>query len=300
MALRKDLWRVGVIRQPLSDILGGAPLAADTVQWLPALPGLHFDADPMPIWRDGNLYVFVETYDYHTRHGTIDVLTLDANFQLIDRQVVLREAWHVSYPYLIEAEGALYMLPEAHRSGRATLYRCVDFPTKWEVAARIDLDVVPIDATPFRHQGLWWLAYTPATTRADKVSALHLAFAERLEGPWTPHSANPVLYDPSSARPGGTPIQGAGGEWIMPMQDCRTTYGGGIRPLRIDALSPDRFVADALAPLSIPARFAPYTAGLHTLSAAGPITLIDAKQVRLSPETLWLDMRHEMRRLIRR
>ena len=299
MALRKDLWRVGLVRQPLADLLNGVPFAANAVHWLPALPGLCFDADPMAIWRDGKLYVFVETYDYRTRHGAIDVLTLDADFHILDRQPALRAPWHLSYPYLIETNGALYMLPEAHRSGHVTLYRCTSFPNIWEAVARIDLDVAPIDATPVWHDGLWWLFYTPATSRADKVSALHLAFAERLEGPWTPHPGNPVVYDPSCARPGGTPVRVAD-QLIVPMQDCRRTYGGGIRPLRIEVLSPSEFVAQPAACVEIPAGFAPYTDGLHTMCAAGPVTLIDAKQFRLSAETLLLDMRHEMRRLIRR
>lgn len=299
MALRKDIWRVGLVKQQLTDILAGAPLEDAKVHWLPALPGLQFDADPIAIWRDGKLYLYVETYDYRTRHGTIDVLTLDGEFRVINRRPALREPWHLSYPFLIESDGELYMLPEAHRSGHLTLYRCVRFPDKWEPAARLALDVVPIDATPVWHDGRWWLFYTPATTRADKVSALHLAYADRLEGPWTPHPGNPVLYDPSCARPGGTPVV-QDGKLVFPMQDCRNSYGGGIRPLRIKTLSPSEFEAEPGVCLTIPASFSPYSDGLHTLSAAGPITFIDAKKVVLSPETLLLDIRHELRRIVGR
>jgi hypothetical protein len=56
------------------------------------------------------------------------------------------------------------------------------------------------------HDGRWWLAYAAADRETDKMAALHFAFAEKLEGPWHPHPANPVRVDRGGARPGGTPV----------------------------------------------------------------------------------------------
>ena len=298
MALAKDIWRAGVVRAPIGELLAAGSVEGREVVWLPDAGPLRFLADPFGVWRDGRLFVFVETYDYRVRVGAIEVLTFDADLALVDRRAALSEPWHLSYPFIVEDGGETYMLPEAHKSGRLTLYRADAFPVDWAPVAVLEgLDAVAIDATPVFHEGLWWLFYTPATTRAAKVSALHVAWAERLAGPWTPHAGNPVRYDAGSSRPGGTPgvVDGA---LVLPVQDCRETYGGAIRALRITRLTPDAFEAEAGPAIRAPASFGRYVAGLHTLAAAGEVTLIDAKRVELSPRTLAMDAARALRKRV--
>jgi hypothetical protein len=258
------------------------------VRWLPAGPPFTFLADPFGLWRDGTLHLFAEAYDYRTRHGIIDLLRFEAGGERFERTTVLREPWHLSYPCVFEADGAVFMAPEAHRSGGFTLYRAAEFPYRWEPFARPELDGPAIDPTPFRHGGLWWLAYSPTGTQAEKQGRLHLAFAEALSGPWRPHPGNPVRVDRSSSRPGGTPFLHQG-VLTLPVQDCVRTYGAAIRLLRIRELTPDRFVADASAPIEAPTSAAPYRDGLHTLSACGDLTLVDVKRIDRSLNGLAID-----------
>jgi hypothetical protein len=292
MPIRKDIWQIGAVRAPLAEILETG-LGKREIAWLQDMPALQFLADPFGVWRDGRLYVFAEAYDYNTRHGVIDVLAFDASYRLLERRCVLREPWHLSYPFIIESDGEVYMMPEAFRSGRVTLYRAVEFPHRWEPTQRIVLDHAPIDATPVFHNGLWWLFYTPATTRLAKVSALHVAFASALTGPWTPHPRNPVRLDASSSRPGGTPIL-KDGVVVLPMQDCRATYGGGLRALTVTTLTPNAFEATVGETMTL-AGFD----GMHTLSAAGDVTLIDAKRFHLSAASLTSDVRYLFRKAFR-
>jgi hypothetical protein len=169
------------------------------------------------------------------------------------------------------------MAPEAHRSGAFTLYRCVEFPDRWEAAARFELDTPAIDPTPFRHDGLWWLAYSPTGPQSAKQGRLHLAFAESLTGPWRPHPGNPVRVDRASSRPGGTPVL-LGGVLALPVQDCSRTYGGAVRHLAIHTLTPERFEAVAGPAIHAPLSAGAWQDGLHTLSACGELTLIDVKR----------------------
>jgi hypothetical protein len=298
MPLLKDIWRVGIVPVPLRQILEAGSLEGFQPVWLPELPALCFMADPFGIWRDGRLYLFVETYDYRERLGRIEVLILDSAFNIQERRLVLEEPWHLSYPFLIESEGAVYMLPEANRSGRLTLYRAEAFPFDWKPVYTISLDHVAIDATPVFYDGLWWLFYTPALSRAEKFGALHVAFAPGLMGPWKTHPLNPVRFDMSSARPGGTPVVTADGI-ILPVQDCSKTYGGAMRTLHITRLTPEKFEARATAAIHAPSNAQPYTAGFHTLSAAGNVTLIDAKKFTVSPSSLASDVSHVARKLLR-
>ena len=287
MPRRCDLWRVGIVRAGISEIAAGG-LGNHAIDWLAEEPSFRFLADPFGLWRDERLHIFAEAYDYRTRHGVIDRLSFDADLRLRDRATVLREPWHLSYPYVFEAEGETWLLPEAHRSGTLTLYRAVDFPDRWEATARIALDVVPIDATPFRHGDRWWLFYSGGSDRAARMGALHVAWAERLEGPWHVHPCNPIRRDIGGGRPGGTPFL-EGDTICLPVQDCRRTYGGAVRILRFARLTPDLAETDLGPPICAPADTA-YSEGFHTLAACGPVTLIDAKRIDRSGRGWLIDL----------
>lgn len=288
MPRRSDIWRIGVVDAPIAAAAAPGGLEAAAIRWLPAGRPFTFLADPFGLRRDGVTHLFAEAYDYRTRHGVIEHLTLDDEGGVAGRATVLREPWHLSYPYVFEAEGDVWMAPEAHRSGALTLYRAVGFPDRWEAAVRLELDTPAIDPTVFRHGGLWWLAYSPSGPQAHKQGRLHLAHAERLSGPWRTHPGNPVRVDLASSRPGGTPFL-VGDGLTLPVQDCSRTYGGAIRLLRILDLAPDRFEAEAGAEMGPPASAAPYRDGLHTLSACGDMTLIDVKRIDRSPGGLAID-----------
>ncbi len=296
MALRKDIWRPAIVERSLQDIVVAGGIGDAPLHWLPEQRPYAFLADPFGLWRDGLLHLFVERFDYRDRRGTIDLLVYDRHFHLIEQREILAEPWHLSYPFVFEADGETWMLPEAHRSGRLTLYRAVDFPLCWKPAAVIPLDCVAVDATPFHHEGRWWLFYTSAGDRQSKVAELHVAHSERLTDGWRPHRQNPVRQDPVSARPGGTPFL-INGKLLLPVQNCLTTYGGAIGMLDIGTLTPERFSARLDGPIAPPDSVAPFAEGMHTLSAAGPVTLIDVKRTRLSVRGLAIEARRELARL---
>lgn len=291
MPLRSDIWRTGLVEAPI-EAVAAAGIAAAAVRWLPEEPAFSFIADPFGLWRDGRLHLFVEAYDYRTRHGVIDLVEMTADLTPAGRRTVLREPWHLSYPQVFEAEGEVWMAPEAHRSGALTLYRAAQFPDVWEPAVRLELDSPAVDGTVFRHGGLWWIAYSPSGPQSFKQGRLHLAHAERLFGPWRAHPGNPVRIDRTSSRPGGTPFRGDDGQLVLPVQDCARTYGGGVRFLHVHELAPDRFEAEAKGLLAPPP--GAYGDGLHTLSGCGPVTLFDVKRIDRSSRGLMIDLRRRL------
>ncbi len=277
-AIRTDLWRVGIVKAPITRILAEADLGAFGIAWLPAAGPLRFTADPFGLWKDGLLHIFLEAYDYRTKRGEIELLILDESLSLVERGVVLREPWHLSYPFVFEADGEIWMLPEGYRSGHLTLYRATDFPRRWEPERRFVFPEAAIDATPVRAQDGWWMFYTPPAPKPWRTSALKLARADHLLGQWERCGDTPILINRGGARMGGTPVW-MGDTLLLPTQDCRDTYGGAIsirtvtgapgRGLRIEATGPR---------ITAPPGFHPFVEGLHTLSQAGPVTLIDAKR----------------------
>jgi hypothetical protein len=295
MELLKDIWRPLIVAAGIEEIARRGSLEGFALHWLPESGALAYTADPFGFWHEGVLHVFFEHFDYRTAHGTIGVHVLDAAMRVVETRIVLREAWHLSYPAVFAWEGDLWMLPEACGSGTATLYRAVDFPFRWEPAVRLALDAVPIDATPLRWQDRWWLFYAPAGTPAERLTHLHAAWADRLEGPWTPHPANPLVVDPQGARPAGLPFV-LDGKLVLPIQDCRLSYGSGLRLLTIDTLDESRFSAQSGPLVGPPSGAGAYGAGCHTLVAAGPVTLVDVKRRIFSFEALSLRPRREWRR----
>ena len=275
-----DIWRCAIVRQSADAIVRNG-IDAGAIVWLPDMPPHAFRADPFGLWRDGKLHVFAEAFDYRTRVGHIDLLVYDSDLSLIECRTVLKTPWHLSYPYVFEAEGETWMLPEAYQSGTLTLYRARAFPSRWEAACRIPLDGPAIDATPLFHQGRWWLFYSPSHSRMARRSHLHVAWSDRLSGPWQLHPLNPVRIDLAGARPGGTPRL-VDGVIILPVQDCRSSYGGAIRELSITRLDERNFIATDHDGVSAPPWMAPYSDGLHTLSTAGLVTLIDVKRMDAS------------------
>jgi hypothetical protein len=276
-----DIWRCAIVKRPIEMLASSAPDRTEIV-WLPESRPMAFRADPFGLWRNDRLHVFAEAFDYRDRLGHIDLLVYDAAFRLLECRPVLKAPWHLSYPFVFEADGETWMLPEAYRSGTLTLYRARQFPDDWEAVCRIPLDGPAIDPTPFFYRGKWWLFYTPSGVKATRRSHLHVAWAERLTGPWTPHRLNPVRVDLASGRAGGTPFVEQG-RLILPVQDCRRTYGKAIRALSILHLDEERFEAEDSPWLDAPAWMAPFSDGFHTIAAAGPVTLIDVKRMVSSP-----------------
>lgn len=274
---RLTRWRPAIVRHPAPDLTQQS-LEHAGLAWLPDPGPWSFRADPFGLWRNGHLYVFVERFDYSNPRGRIEVLTYDPSLQLTRVEDALSEPWHLSYPFVFEADGATWMLPEGAASGELTLYICEKFPTVWIPTSSIPVRQGALDATPLHWRGRWWLFYAVRQKPPDRGHELHVAYSDQLGGEWKEHPRNPVRVGLADCRPAGTPLVTKMGI-DLPVQDGRNTYGGAVQRLRISVLDDQRFEAQTHSWLSPPADVAPFEAGLHTLSSAGPVSLIDLKQM---------------------
>ncbi|MGV3580072.1 glucosamine inositolphosphorylceramide transferase family protein [Brevundimonas sp.] len=289
-----DLWRSGFVRRALTEVHADG-VGARAVTWLPDQGPFAYVADPFGIAREGLVTVFAEHFDYRSRRGEIRYFQYDDDI-LVGQGVAIAEPFHLSYPQLIEDGGELYMLPEGYKSGGLTLYRCVRFPDQWEPAHRI-LDVPAIDATVVKHGGKWWMFHALPGPADRAMRELHVAQADSLIGPWTPHAANPVRSGFHASRPGGTAYE-VDGVLHLPVQDCAGTYGAAINLLRIDALTPETFQAAVVRRFDAGDLLDGYADGFHTLSGHGDVTCIDVKGIRRSPAEGWVRTQYKVRRLL--
>lgn len=266
-------WNIGLIDAPIEQVPG---LAAPRVTWLP-LRRDHFAADPFGIERDGVLHVFFEDFDQNKARGVIGHIAVTADGTASEPEVVLDPGVHASYPYLLEQDGAIFMLPETAASGELVLYEAVEFPHRWRRAATLLPGIPAADPTIVEHDGRWWLFATRTDRGANQN--LFVWYSPTVEGPWTPHPLNPVKTDARSARPAGTPFIVAG-RLHRPSQDNSRIYGGRVVVNEISTLTPDDFTERPVG-LVQPWPGSPYPDGLHTLSSVGRRTLIDGNRRHL-------------------
>ncbi len=89
-------------------------------------------ADPFLFQHDGECYLFYEAYADGDRKAHIAVSRF--NGDKVERiGVALDCPHHLSYPFVFREGDDIFMMPETHQSQRVEIWRCTEFPLKWEL-----------------------------------------------------------------------------------------------------------------------------------------------------------------------
>lgn len=280
MLTRAPHWRTGWRRATGPDTLERGHHPEEGWSSLPD-DGYHFYADPFLLERDGRTHLFLEDFDHRTGKGVISVVELTERGPVGRPRTILQHDAHLSYPFVLEHDGDVWMIPETSGAQTVELYRAVSYPDVWE-RKEILLDGLTIsDATPFQHEGRWWMTGT-VRDGGSYSDALYLWSAADLRGPWEPFHANPVLVDIASARPAGA-VALRGGRLLRPTQDCRAGYGAALNVMEITRLDHEGFEQRLVAHLE-PSDQWPGRR-LHTLNSGGGFEVVDGS--RLSFRASW-------------
>lgn len=198
-------------------------------------PRGRFLADPFVIEVDGRHFLFVEDYSYAAQRAVISVCEAGPGETWSPPRPVLDCGHHVSYPFVFEHNGVVYMIPETHQAERIGLYKAINFPHQWQLD-RVLLDGIrAVDTTIHIETDRVWL-FTNVLEGPEDRGELHLFSSRSLYGEWCPHPRNPIVSDPSRARPAGRLFY-RNGVRIRPSQDCSRGYGFAMLLNRIDVLS---------------------------------------------------------------
>ena len=134
-------------RKTHGDAIADQPAGAGlTFQRHPNNPGSYF-ADPFVFARDGRHYLFVEEYLYASNKGVISLITIGDDGKLSPSRMVLERPYHLSYPFVFEHDGEIYMIPETGDARRVELYRADRFPDRWSLHSVLIDNIAAYDVT---------------------------------------------------------------------------------------------------------------------------------------------------------
>lgn len=236
-----------------------------------------FVADPFVVSRGGEDFLFAEALVDGGPKGHIVVARLPAQTQSVLFEHVLTEAHHLSYPHVFEHDGEMFMMPETAQAGKLSIYRAVDFPTRWEKHCDVIDDARVVDATIVQRADRFYLFCTLVPPNGSSWDELSIFHGPSVFGPWTPHALNPVKSDVRGSRMGGR-FRIIRDRLLRPAQDCSTGYGAKLAWYEVTTLTPDTCTERRIGEWD-PKVFGDFT-GLHTYDAHGDIEVLDIKMDR--------------------
>jgi hypothetical protein len=172
---QQDIWSIGIYTGSDPFALRSHPGVGDR----PVLQAadvtdvaVRFVADPFIVRVGAGWYMFFEALECASRRGVIGLASSKDGYSWRYEKIVLREPFHLSYPYVFEWQGSYYMIPETGAESAVRLYRAVEFPGQWQCVCKL-LTGTYWDSSVIYQDGLWWLF-----SLDDKVCLLDSASTE--------------------------------------------------------------------------------------------------------------------------
>ena len=268
-ALRIEHWFLGFRFGGGTGARAIAPDLAGFTRIVP--PRDRIWADPFPIERNGRYFVFFEEAPVATGKGHIAMLEITREGRWSEPVRVLERDYHLSYPFLLEHQGELYMVPETGANRTVEVWRCVDFPGRWRLERTLLDGVRLVDATFHRQGERWWMFAAGAPEGWSVNDELHIFHADHFLGEWRPHERNPVKSDVRASRPAGR-LYWRNGALYRPAQICVPDYGSGLALHRVLRLTPHEYAERQVERVLPGAQLL----GLHTVNCAGELMVVDA------------------------
>lgn len=203
----------------------------------------HFWADPFTFNYNDINYVFFENYSYSKAKGVITCGILKNNKISSIKDVLVRD-YHLSYPFMVQINKDIFMIPETGQNKRLEVYKSTEFPLKWDLYSTGFDGVTLVDTTLYTdsNNDLWIFTNIGSAPLYDCGSELYIFKIDSLKlNKIIPHKKNPVIIDCKYGRNAG-PIFKDGDKVIRPSQYIiNEVYGYGINLSIIKKLTIDEY-----------------------------------------------------------
>lgn len=283
-------WNIGFVEMSAEAIVSSKETSIE-VHWIKHQYKDRFFADPFILSADDkDIKVLVEEFPYYDKKGVISLLTIDRrDFSLIERKVILKQAYHMSYPFILRDEygNIKWISPEASMSGNLYRYSYNPDLGKLENQALL-IDEPLLDSTIVKHNDLFWLFCTKRGENSNRD--LYIFYSNTPEGPWTPHIKNPVISNAALARPAGYIVEIEGTLYRV-IQKCDKHYGEAVNVSRITVLNKNDFQEEFVKELR--AQKDDYSYCFHTINGFKDLCVVDGVKVEFHPlRRIWYEFRN--------
>lgn len=238
-------------------------------------PKDRFWADPFVYEKNDNYYIFIEELIYKENRGKISVIEIDEKGNYSIPKAIIERDYHLSYPFLFEEGDDLYILPETSENNTIELYKCIEFPLKWELDKVLMSGLNAVDSTILKHNNKYWLFCNVLENEgASSLDELFLFYSDSLfNDDWIKHPCNPIVSDVSQARPAGR-IFKENYKLYRPSQDSAKGYGYGMKINEIVELTETSYKEEIIQ--SIHPNWTKDLLSTHTINHEKKLTVIDA------------------------
>ena len=240
------------------------------------LPKDEFWADPFLYEYEDNQYVFFENYSYKTEKGKISCGKVKDD-KLVEITDVLDLPYHLSYPYIFEENGVMYLMPETSENKRLEIYRCQSFPDQWEICTTAFEGEQVVDASFYvDEQSKKWLFLNKIVApNVDRTSELHIYLVDSIKlKRLIPHNQNPVIIDSRFARNGGAIFKNGEHVFRPSQRNTDGIYGRALNINRIKKLSIAEYEEETIQ--RVEANFQPAFVSIHHLHQTNGMFVFDA------------------------
>lgn len=257
-------YNIGIIRKDIASVLNDNE---NEIVWLKHKYKDRFFADPFLIKQDDEFYyLLVEEYPFKTEKGAISLLKVDKKeFRLIQKQVVIEEPYHLSFPFCEENGDTI--IPESVAANETYVYS-FDLNTMRVTDKKKLIDTGLIDGVYYKD---YLFASKITNPKLDLYSFISVngVYQECNNGKPVISS---ILYSRSAGR-----IFECNGVVYRPTQDCEERYGKKIQITKVDDLSKGCLVYSPFKTIDS-SKYPPFNETMHTFNVYNGFVIVDGSK----------------------
>jgi len=240
------------------------------------MPKDEFWADPFLFNYKEKDYVFFENYSYKTKKAKISCGIING-FELKEVKDVLKLDYHMSYPYIFRDGSEIFLMPETNDNNRLEIYKCLEFPNKWELfSTAFDGEKVS-DAFFFDDEKSqkWLFINKELNTYSTGDNELYIYKVDsiklnKIEG----HKQNPVIIDARTARNAGSIFKYKNQDYRPSQANVDGIYGRGLNVNKIKKLTIEEYIEETV--VTVKPNFYKGLNSVHHLAQKDNLFVIDA------------------------
>jgi hypothetical protein len=184
----------------------------------------HTTADPFLFVEGDDLFLFYECQNVNEK-GHIRVKKTNDLINFNDLGCILKEEFHLSYPFVFRHKSSIFMVPESINANEIILYKFSDFPIKLEKQKTLLVGKY-CDSSLFYYNEIWYLFTT-------SNQGFEIYYSKDIENySFVPHPSNPISNNPKFQRNGGS-ILVINNDLFRIAQDCSGDYGKNVHIFKI-------------------------------------------------------------------